>query len=76
MACPSVISGPGHVSCPTHVARCWQGHACPHKARNGCWLHHDEAEVSSARAATASAATPLPPASSALEAVVPPGADC
>ena len=69
MACLSMISGPGHVSFPTHLARCLGGHACLYKARNGCWLHNDEAEVSSARDATASA-------SRVSEAVVPPGAEC
>ena len=36
---------------------------CPCKARNRCWFHHDEDRVGGARAATACAATSLPPAS-------------
>ena len=62
MACPSVIFGPGHVSRPTHVARCWRGHTCPYNARNCRWWHDEDGE-GSACAATARAATPLPPAS-------------
>ena len=62
MACPSVISGPGHVSRPTHVARCWRRHTCPYNARNCCWFRHDEDGEGSACAATVRAATPLPPA--------------
>ena len=63
MACPSVISGPGDVSRPAHVARCWRGHTCPCNARNACWFRHDEDGEGNARAATACAGTPLPPAS-------------
>ena len=58
-----VISGPGHVSRPTRVARCWRGHTCPYYARNCCWFRHDDDGEGSACAATARAATPLPPAS-------------
>ena len=63
MAGVSVVSGPSHMSRPTHVARCWRGHMWPYNARNGCWFRHDEDRVGSARAATACAATSLPPAS-------------
>ena len=48
----------GHVSRPTHVARCWRGHSCPYHARKCCWFLHDEDGEGCARAAF-----PLPPAS-------------
>ena len=48
----------GHVSRPTHVARCWRGHSCPYHARKCCWFLHDEDGEGCARAAI-----PLPPAS-------------
>ena len=53
----------GHVSRPTHVARCWRGHECPYYARKCCWFLHDEDGEGSACAATARAAFPVPPAS-------------
>ena len=53
----------GHVSRPTHVARCWRGHTCPYHARKCCCILHDEDGEGSACAATARAAFPLPPAS-------------
>ena len=52
----------GHVSRPTHVARCWRGR-CPFHARKCCWFLHDEDGEGSGCGATARAAFPLPPAS-------------
>ena len=63
MASTSSAVVQGHVSRPTHVARCWRGHSCPYHARKCCWFLHDDDGEGSACAATARAAFPLPPAS-------------
>ena len=32
----------GHVSRPTHVARCFRGRLCPYRLRDACWFGHDD----------------------------------
>ena len=32
----------GHVSRPTHVARCFRGRLCPYRKLHGCWFAHDD----------------------------------
>ena len=34
--------GQGHVSRPTHVARCFRGRLCPYRLRDACWFGHDD----------------------------------
>ena len=32
----------GHVSRPTHVARCFRGRLCPYRLHGRCWFCHDD----------------------------------